>query len=337
MTATKVAQDSSGSLRRRSNFSVVSILENYALVLLLALVFVFFTVNPQSSSTFPTLANLNVILGSQAVVSLVALAALFPIVAGYFDFSLGAIAATAQVASAGLMASAHAPLWVAVLVPIIGGGLIGVVNGALVSRLQMPPFVTTLGVAILLAGLIQWFTNGQSIVAGINPAIMQFGSSRLLGLPTVVFVVLAVAVAAWYFFTHTPYGRSLYAIGSNASSAKLVGIRVDRNVWTSFIISGVIAGGAGVMQLSRQGSATAGDGNSLLFAALAAVFLGATAIKPGFFNVVGTIVGAIFVSISVSGLTLSGASGWASPVFNGLALLVAVGLSTYLGRRKRRS
>lgn len=336
MTEPTLAPDPA-MVRRSRAFSMIKFLENYALLILTALVFLFFTVNPASSTAFPTVANLNVILGSQAVVSMIALAALFPLVAGYFDFSLGATAAMTQVATAGLMAHANAPLWVAVIVPILGGGLVGVLNGLLVTKFKMSPIVTTLGVSILIGGLIQWYTGGQSIVSGIDPAIMKFGSSRLLGLPTVVFVVLAVAAAAWYFFTHTPFGRSLYAIGSNVSSAKLVGIRVERNVWWTFVVAGLIAGSAGVMQLSRQGSASAGDGSPLLFAALAAVFLGATAVTPGFFNVIGTIVGAVFVSIAVSGLTLSGASGWAAPVFNGLALLIAVGLSTYLGRRRRRA
>ena len=328
--------NASASGLTQTRFSWLRLLENYALLILTALVFVFFSINPASSAAFPTVANLNVILGSQAVVSLIALAAIFPLVSGYFDFSLGAIAATAQVMSAALMAHAGAPLWVAVVVPILAGGLIGLLNGLFVTKFHMSPFVTTLGMATLLAGLIQWYTGGSTIVSGIDPAITKFGSSRILGLPTVVYVVLIVAVAAWYFLTHTPYGRSLYAIGSNASSAKLVGIRVERNVWWSFIVAAGIAGMAGVMQLSRLGSATADAGNGLLFPALAAVFLGATAIKPGFFNVGGTIIGAVFVSVSVSGLTLSGASGWASPVFNGIALLAAVGLSTYLGRRKKR-
>jgi ribose transport system permease protein len=297
---------------------------------------VFFTVNPASSVAFPTVANMNVILGSQAVVSLIALAAIFPLISGYFDFSLGAIAASAQVMSAALMAHAGVPLWVAVVIPIVAGACVGLLNGLFVTKFHMSPFVTTLGMATLLAGLIQWYTGGQTIVSGIDPAITRFGSSRILGLPTVVYVVLLVAVLAWYFLTHTPYGRSLYAIGSNASSAKLVGIRVERNVWWSFVVAAGISGAAGVMQLSRLGSATADSGNGLLFPALAAVFLGATAIKPGFFNVAGTVIGAVFVSVSVSGLVLSGASGWASPVFNGVALLAAVGLSTYLGRRKKR-
>lgn len=328
------ATESVAVLKRTS--PVARIFENYALLILTAAVFLFFTFYPPSSAAFPTINNLNVILGSQAVVATIAIAALFPLIAGYFDFSLGATAAMAQVLCAGFMANSGWPIWAAVIVPILIAGVVGVLNGFLVTRLHMSPFVTTLGMAMLLSGITLWYTGGQTIISGIDPAITRFGSSRFLGLPVVVYIVLALAIVAWYFFTHTPYGRSLYAIGSNAASARLVGVRVDRNVWWSFIVAAVIAGGAGVMQLARMGSATASGGNELLFPALAAVFLGATAITPGFFNVVGTIIGAIFVSISVSGLTLSGASGWAANVFNGLALLVAVGLSSYLGRRKRR-
>lgn len=310
--------------------------ENYALLLLVLAVYLFFTFFPASSASFPTINNLNVILGSQAVVAMLAIGALFPLISGYFDFSLGAIAALTQVLCAGLMARSGWPLWAAIVVPILIAGVIGLVNGYFVTKLQMSPFVTTLGMAMLLSGISLWYTSGQTIISGIDPAMARFGSARFLGLPVVIYLVLALAIAAWYFFTHTPYGRSLYAIGSNASSARLVGIRVDRNVWWSFIVAALVAGGAGIVYLSRLGSATASDGNGLLFPALAAVFLGATAITPGFFNVAGTLIGAILVSISVSGLTLSGASGWAANVFNGIALLSAVGLSTYLGRRKRR-
>lgn len=312
------------------------LLENYALPLLTVLVYLFFTVFPLSSASFPTINNLNVILGSQAVVALIAIAALFPLICGYFDFSLGANAVMAQVMSAGLMSQYDLPLWLAVVISLALGTLVGVANGYFVTKLQMSPFVTTLGMSMLLAGLMTWFTGGQTFVSGIDPALIKFGSTRIAGIPLVFFITLLVALVAWYFFSHTPFGRSLYAIGSNATAAKLVGLPVSKNVWWSFIVAGFIAGGAGVLQLARVGSASASDGGTLLFPALAAVFLGATTIRPGFFNVWGTIIGAVFVSISVSGLALSGASGWASNVFNGLALLVAVALSTYLGRRKRR-
>ncbi len=321
------------TLPRRPSW--LKLIEAYAVPLLTVLVFVFFAFFPPSSRAFPTMNNVNVILGSQAVIALIAVAALFPLVCGYFDFSLGATAAMTQVLCAGLMANNGLPLWLVVIVCVLLGMLVGVVNGFFVTKLGMSPFVTTLGMAMLISGLMIWYTGGQSIISGVDPALIRFGSSRLWGIPMVFFITLLVAAIAWYFFTHTPFGRSLYAVGSNATAAKLVGLPVTKNVWWSFIVAGSIAGLAGVMQLARTGSGTASDGNFLLFPALAAVFLGATAIRPGFFNVVGTIIGAIFVSISVSGLTLSGASGWASNVFNGVALLAAVGLSTYLGRRQR--
>jgi len=315
--------------------TALRILEAWAMPLLTVLVVVFFSLNPASSTAFPTINNFNVIFGSIAVVALVAVAALFPLISGYFDFSLGAVAVMSQVVCAGLMAKAGLPLWLAIIIPILIGGCVGVVNGFFVTRLGMSPFVTTLGMSMLISGLMIWYTDGQTIISGIDRALPEFGSTRWLGLPAPIFVTFLIAALAWYFFTHTPLGRSLYAIGSSASAAKLVGVPVGKNVWMSFIIAGTIAGCAGILQLARQGSATASDGGILLFSALAAVFLGATAIRPGFFNVVGTIIGAMFVSISVSGLTLSGASGWASNVFNGVALLAAVGLSTYLGRRNR--
>lgn len=315
--------------------AILRFLEGYAMPLLTILIFVFFAFYPPSSRAFPTFNNINVILGSQAVVALVAIAALFPLVCGYFDFSLGAVAAMSQVLSAGFMAHWGMPLWLAIVLPILLGALVGSVNGLLVTRMGMNPFVTTLGMGMLITGLMIWYTGGQTIISGVDRAIFAFGSSRILGLPFVFFITLAVGAIAWYFFTHTPFGRSLYAIGSSATAAKLVGVPVAKNVWWSFTVAGTISAIAGILQLARMGSAGASDGNALLFPALAAVFLGATAIRPGFFNVVGTIIGAIFVSVSVSGLTLSGASGWASNVFNGFALLAAVGLSTYLGRRKR--
>jgi ribose transport system permease protein len=310
--------------------------ETYALVFITIAVVVFFSVMPPSNVAFLTINNVNVVLGNNAVVSLVALAALFPLVSGVFDFSLGSTAILSSVLFAGLQVKAGLPLWLSVLIPMLVSAVIGIVNGLFVMKLKMSPFVTTLGMATLLSGVTIWYSAGTTYVLPGSSPILSFGSARLFGLPVVFFVVLVAAGVVWYFFQHTPFGRSLYAVGSNATSARLVGVRVDRNVWWAFIVSALISGVAGLIALSRQGSATAVDGGTLLFPALAAVFLGATAITPGFFNVLGTIISAIFVSASVSGLTLMGASGWATDVFNGLALLVAVGLSTYFGRRNRR-
>ncbi|MEV6346202.1 ABC transporter permease [Actinoplanes sp. NPDC051851] len=334
MEQTLAAAPAQAAPKKKRDLRFKDLAERNALLALLIAIVVFFSVWPQSSAVFFTTENFSVLLGNQAVVALLALAAILPLVSNYFDFSLGSIAAASTVLQAGLMSRHDVPLWLAALLGILLGAAIGGVNGLLVTRFRLSAFVTTLGMATLLGGVIQWYTGGQTIVNGISDGLIDFGSSTWLGLPRVVYVVILFAIVLWYLLVHTPYGRTLYAIGANPRSAKLLGIPADRNVHLSFVLAGLIAGVVGVLQLARSGSATADTGTSILFPALAAAFLGATAVRPGFFNVVGTMIGVLLVSVSVSGLTLAGASAWVSPVFNGAALLIAVGLSTYLGRHR---
>ncbi len=333
-TSSSVAEDSTPRpvTRRRGRFRGLA--ERHALLVLMVAVAAFFSLFPPSADRFPTSENLSVLMGNQATVALLALALILPLTCGYFDFSLGATAAASTVLTAGLMSFHDLPLGLAVSAGIGLGVAVGAVNGLLVTRWGLNSFVTTLGMATLLGGLVQWYTGGQTILAGLDPRLAQFGSEELFGIPQVVYVVAVVAVLLWYLLSHTPFGRGVYAIGSNPRSAALVGIRVQRSAWTTFVLAGGIAGLVGVMALARAGSASADNGTSLLFPALAAAFLGATSVRPGFFNVPGTIIGVLFVSVAVSGLTLSGASAWVSPVFNGASLLVAVGLSHYLGRSR---
>lgn len=312
--------------------SAIRVLERYALLGLVILIAAFFTFYPDSSETFPTAANLRILTANQTITLLLGLALLFPLVSGHFDFSVGAIAATGSVVTAGLMQDYQAPLAVCVLASVLVGALLGAVNGTAVAKLGMNSFVTTLASATLLGGLIQWYTGGQAISNNISPTLTAFGSGTWLGIPKPVFVVALLVALCWYILTHTPFGRSLYAVGDNARAARLVGMPISRYTLSAFVLSGSLAGVAGVILTARTAGATADNGTSMLFPALAAVFLGATAIQPGRFNVWGTVVGVALVAVSVSGLTLAGASNWVNPVFNGLALAVAVGLSSYLAR-----
>lgn len=335
--ADHVQSDPQAPLAQPTRQPVRAILESNALLMLVVVIGIFFAILPKSRGTFLSASNLAYLLGNQATVALLALAAILPLICGYFDFSVGANSALATVFAAGLMSHHGVPLGVACVAVIAIGALIGLINGIVVTRFRLNAFVATLGMATLLSGIIQWYTGGQTILAGISPTLVNFGNSNLFGIPEVVYVVVLIAAALWYLLSHTPYGRSLYAVGANPRAAQLVGIRSARYATVTFVLAGAIAGVVGVLQLARTGSATASDGTSLLFPALAAAFLGATAVRPGFFNVWGTLIGVLFVAVAVSGLTLAGASTWVSPVFNGIALLAAVGLSTWLGRHRGRT
>jgi ribose transport system permease protein len=320
------------SVRRRGR-SLLHTAERYALVCLVAVVAAFFTVLPESAETFPTAANLRILAANQAVTVLLALAVLLPLVAGHFDFSVGAVAATSSVVNAGLMQNDKVSLDVAILASLGVGIVVGLANGVAVAYLQMNAFVSTLAVATLLGGFIQWYTGGQAISNNIAPSLVRFGSGLWFGVPKPMIVVAATAVGVWYVLNHTPFGRALYAIGENLRAARLVGIRTREYTVISFLGAGLVAAVAGVILTARTAGATADNGTTMLFPALAAVFLGATAIRPGRFNVWGTVFGVGLVAVSVSGLTLAGAQDWVEPVFNGAALAVAVGLSSYLRRR----
>jgi len=309
-------------------------LEGLALPVLLVGVFVLFWLLPASAKTFPTQSNLSNVLAEQSVITVLAIAALFPLITGHFDFSVAAVASGSSVVTVVAMSRFHWSLIVACAAGLLFGLLIGAINGLLVARLRLNAFVVTLGGATLIGGGVRWYTHGQPIFQGIAPAFMRFGSQRLFGIPRITYVVAIVALAAWYLHRHTRTGRRLQAVGSNPRSSRLVGIAVEKMIFGSFLASGLLSGVAGVLMAARTGTSAVDNGNELLFPALTAVFLGSTAIDAGRFNVFGTIVGVFFVALSVNGLTLTGAQDWVNPVFNGAALIIAVGLAAYLAHRR---
>jgi ribose transport system permease protein len=309
--------------------------ERYALVILTMVVFLIFGLLPKTSGTFATTVNVWQVLVNQAPVTILAMGALIPLVAGSFALSLGANSGLAAVAIASSMSRFDQPLVVAMIVGLGVATLVGAVNGFLIAYLDLNPFIVTLGGNTLLTGLISWYTSEQNITTGVSNTLINFGTDEWLGVPRVLYLVVLVVVATWYLLGHHPFGRQVHAIGSSRRAAELVGINVRRRVSLSFILSGFIAGVCGVAMVAISGGAIISQGPSLLFPMLTVVFLSATVITPGRYNVLGTVIGVVFVAGSVSGLTLIGASNWVQDVFDGAALIVAVAVSTSLARRGR--
>jgi ribose transport system permease protein len=309
-------------------------LERGGLPLLLVAVFVFFAVNSETGSVFTSTANLDNILGNQAVTGLVALAMVIPLVAGYFDLSVSATCGIANIAVAATIGTRGWPVWAGILFALVIGAFIGFLIGFLVAKVKLNAFVVTLGAYTLLGGLAQLYTKGEVIINGIPNSFTSWGTKDWLGVPRPFILLLVIAFVFWYLLAYVPFGRYLESIGSNETAARLVGIKADRTIWISFILSGMIAAAAGALETSRAGNGSAEATSAFLFPAFAAVFLGATTIRPGRYNVWGTLIGVYFVAISVSGFTLLGASTWVQPVFNGSSLLVAVALSTLIARSR---
>jgi ribose transport system permease protein len=321
--------------RRRGGRVPAELAERYALVGLLLGLIAFFSLYGATGATFATSANLKSVLGNQSVVAIAALAAVVPLIGGQFDVSIGAVLGMSAVVSASALEHGW-PLALAIVLAICVSSVVGLVNGVLVAYVGVNSFITTLAAGTLVGGLVALYTNNQTIVEGIPPAITDFGSADVLGLPWVVWVVVAIAAALAFVVGSTVHGRELTSVGANPAAARLVGIRVNAIVASSFVISSALAGIAGVVLVARTGTGNPQIGNGYTLAALSAAFLGATVLRPGQFNVWGTLVGVLFVAVSVNGFTLAGAKDWVDPVFDGAALMLAIALSTTLGRIRAR-
>ncbi|RFA08539.1 hypothetical protein B7R54_04340 [Subtercola boreus] len=305
--------------------------ERFGLVGLLVVLIVFFSLNP-ATPQFATVLNFTNILSNESVLGILVIATVIPLVANEIDLSLGPVAGLGSILCSGLMSKAGWPLWAAVAAAIIAGLLVGCINGLLVARFKINSIIATLGTSSIIAAVVLAYSNGLSIVTGISPALIDLGSGNWLGLPKTFWFFAAAAFIAYYFLEQLPRGKDLRAIGASPTAAKLVGINVSRLTIQSFIVAGTIAGGAGVLLVAIQGAGNPQIGANYTLPAIAAAFLGATAIQPGRYNVWGSITAVFFLAVSINGLTLWGAPPWVNDAFNGVALIVGVGLAVYAGK-----
>jgi ribose transport system permease protein len=277
------------------------------------------------------MANFKFVLTNQALTAVVALGMVFTLVVGEFDLSLGNIMSLASVICAGLMFHDHVPLWVAILASIGVGVGVGTVNGLIVTRLKVNSIVTTLGMLIIVSAMESWYTGGNSVTTGISPGLLSIGYGQIVGIPDPVIALIGISAICWYVLEQTPMGRKLHAVGANPAAASVLGLPVRRLTLISFVLGGLVVGCGGVLLIAVQGSGVPGVGQSYLFAALAGAMLGATTIRPGRFNVLGTLTAVYFLAFTVNGLTLSGGPTWVNSAFDGAALIVAVGISVWSG------
>ncbi|MET7464973.1 ABC transporter permease [Nonomuraea sp. NPDC005501] len=310
----------------------------YGLLALAVLLFaVFSLVLPQ---TFPTLANLRVVLSTNAITAILALGAMVPIVTGKFDLSIGYGIGLWHVVTLSLIVSAGWPWPLACLGVLAGGALAGAVNGLLVEFARIDSFIATLGTGSVLYAITGWVTGGARIVpgpGGLPGGFTNLTDATALGLPVPALYVTALTAALWVILERLPLGRYLYVIGSNPRAAELAGIRTRRHVCAAFTASGLVTGFAGVLLAAQNQIGNPSVGLDYLLPAFTAALLGSSVIRPGRPNPLGTVVAVAILAVGLSGLGQLGAEFWVTPLFNGLTLLVAVGLVGFSARRRLRA
>ena len=272
---------------------------------------------------FLTLGTVQSVASEQATTAMLAIAVLIPIAAGAYDLSVGATMNLSTIICVWLQTVRGWSMWPAIAVAVAACAAVGVVNGFVIVRLRVNSFIATLGMASVITAV-------QDIVSGQNQptpptttAWTNLTQLNVAGFQIIVVYLLVLALIAWWALDHTPAGRYLYAIGGNPEASRLAGVPVGRCTWWAMIASATVSGIAGVFYGSQTGpSLTFGAG--LLLPAFAAVFLGSTQIKPGRFNLWGTMLAIYVLAVGVKGLQLITGAQWLAEMFNGVALVGAV-------------
>jgi ribose transport system permease protein len=297
-----------------------------ALYLGLFFVVLFSLLNP---ATFFTPATMTVILGGGAVTCLLALAFLVPLATNSFDLSVGVMMTFALTITTKLYMETGIPLVVIAVITVAACGAIGALSGFIVVRLRVNSFIATLGVSQVLLALVLLISDNKQLVGRFPDWWATLGNGSILYIPLPFFLLLLVALVMWYVLEQTRVGRYLFATGGSVDAARLSGVKTGRMIWGSFIFSAMICGLAGLVYSMKIGVSTPSVGDGLLFPAVAAVFLGASqlSMRP---NVWGTLIAYFALAAGIQGLTLSTGAGakWSGPLFQGVALIVAVSIAS---------
>jgi ribose transport system permease protein len=306
-------------------------LERWALVFAWAVVILIFSlVEP---STYFTSGNFQTIFGSQAVLLMLALGLVLPLTTGDFDLSIASNLSLSAMLIAVLNTEHGVGIVAAILIGLGASTLLGVINGGLVVLIGIDSFIVTLGTGTVALGLVQWISNSNDITGTSAGLTTWTIGNQVLGFPLIFYYGIAATLILFYVFEFTPLGRRLLFVGRGRSVSRLSGLRVTRIRWGSFIMCGFFAGLAGIMYAGSLGGADPASGQTFLLPAFAACFLGATAIRPGRFNAIGTFIAVYFLVSGITGLQLLGVQNFVQSLFYGGALVIAVALSQLARRR----
>jgi ribose transport system permease protein len=309
-------------LERRSLGDLAARFGSYGpLAAWLLAILIFSVLRPE---TFATWVNLRTIASDRAILAVAALGITVPLICGQFDLSLGATMGLTGLFVAGLISRSSVPWVLAVLIGVAIGAAIGAINGILVSYWGVHSFIATLGTATIMSGITLWYSNGQIIFENIPTAFSDVMRRAAWDVPLPIFYIAVITLVVWFVLTQTPFGRHLYAIGGNRAAAENAGIHVRRVIFYSLVVSGSLAGLAGIMLTSRTASSQTSAGDTFLLPAFAAAFIGAATLRRGEFNALGTVLGVYFVGTLVAGAFILGASDYVNPIISGSALIIAV-------------
>lgn len=301
---------------------------------LLAGIVVLYLVLSFTATGFISAPNQLGLLRDAAMIGVAATGVTLVIIAGEIDVSIGPAVALSSVIFAKIITSAGLPVIVAILLTLLCGAGWGMVVGVLRAKAGVPSFIGTLGLWLMLGGLALFITDALPVPIPLSDPIISFLSGSVLGLPTPALIMILAFLFFGFVSTRTPFGRSVFAVGGNAASARLAGINVTRIRITIFMITGILSALSGVLMAARLGSGNGGAAKGLEFNVIAAVVVGGTTLSGGRGSLLGTFLGVLFITLLGNGLVLLGVNSFLQQVVSGAIIVLAVLLNSLLSRKR---
>ena len=312
------------------------LLRGSALIALAVMLIVFGLLSP----TFLQITNLEILAKQTAINAILAIGMTFVILTGGIDLSVGSVVGVTAMIS-GLLINEGLVLgplgvilyphtWMVMVIALTAGALIGLLNGLIITRFKVAPFIATLGMLYVARGVAGLLNDGNTFPNLVgrpelgNTGFPVLGAGELLGISYAVWIMVAFAVAAWFVTARTPFGRAVYAVGGNERAAQLSGIRVARTKLAVYTISGVCAATVGLIIASQLVAAHPATGEFFELNAIAAVVLGGTSLSGGRGTVVGTVIGAFVIGVLTVGLNQLGVSSFWQLIVKGAVIVLAL-------------
>jgi len=314
----------------------LALLRGRAFFVLIALLIVFSALAPE----FLTVNNLSILTKHVAITALLAIGMTFVILTGGIDLSVGSIAGLGGMVAGYLLtqgfslggSTRYPSVALAILVTICACLVVGALNGWLVAKAGVAPFIATLGTLYIARGAAMLTSNGKTFpnlggtAARGNSGFTAFGQSYILHVPAPVWMMAALFAITWVIAVKTPFGRHVYAVGGNERAARLTGIRVNQVKVATYLFSSFCAALVGLIIASQLEAAHPATGEAFELNAIAAVVLGGTSLMGGRGSVTGSLIGAFVIGVLADGLVMLGVSEFWQMVIKGVVIVLAVGL-----------
>jgi ribose/xylose/arabinose/galactoside ABC-type transport system permease subunit len=275
------------------------------------------------SDVFLSMNNVINVLRQSSMIAIIAVGVFFVIVGAGIDISVGSIVAIAGITMSSLIVNYKFPVFLGIIGGLLAGGVVGVINGYLVTKRNVPAFVATLGTMGAVRGLTYVLTNAYPI-SGLPKSIYFIGRGYVGPIPVPVIIMLVVYIIAYVIAEKTKIGRFIYAIGGNEEAAHLSGIKVHSYRFFTYITSGFLAALSGVILVSRLASGQPNAGIGFEFEAITAAVIGGTSLYGGKGAVIGVFFGAIFIATLLNGMVLLNVSSYYQQMIKGIVLILAV-------------